>query len=239
MGVPCSVSSSRGGSPPARSSSRMSSSGASLQRPESTQAKSLERSAASSTISRSRPIGSRIHVAVPSKPVPPGSSDSNSKRKRPSAAKQARSAPSTPFSFALPVPSSCTAASSRPTAVRARSRSESGASPPDAGNERPQEASSGRIMAPGLYLAVPARVSASSPARLRLLPVQLGRSPRDLLGRDVFLVRGDRPDVAEGIDDRARAVAVELVLQRPDELRARVDRLLHERVHVLHVQADA
>jgi hypothetical protein len=40
------------------------------------------------------------------------------------------------------------------------------------------------------------------------------------LGGNVFGVRGDRPHVAEGIDDGAGAVAVELILDGADELGA-------------------
>ena len=37
-----------------------------------------------------------------------------------------------------------------------------------------------------------------------------------LLGRDVFDMSRDRPGVAEGIGQRTRAVAVELIFQRPE-----------------------
>src|SRR6185503_15697003 len=85
--------------------------------------------------------------------------------------------------------------------------------------------------------------SSACPPRLRgaflFSGVLLGRTLRDLLRREVFLVRGDGPHVAERIDHGARAIPVELVLHRPHDLRAGVLGLLHARVDVLDVQADA
>src|SRR5262245_4145519 len=40
------------------------------------------------------------------------------------------------------------------------------------------------------------------------------RAALELFGGDVFDVRGERPNVAERVDERAGAVAVELVLER-------------------------
>src|SRR5258706_219007 len=56
--------------------------------------------------------------------------------------------------------------------------------------------------------------------------------------RDVFRVGGDVPDMAIRVLDRAGAVAVELVFQRPRELGTCRHRLLHRVVHVLHVEME-
>ena len=61
----------------------------------------------------------------------------------------------------------------------------------------------------------------------------------DLLGRHVLDVRGDGPHVAEGIDERAAAVAVELVHDRPLLRGARRERLPEDAVDVLHVDHEA
>src|SRR5262245_34843407 len=58
-------------------------------------------------------------------------------------------------------------------------------------------------------------------------------------GRDVLDVRGERPHVAERVDERPGAVAVELVLQRPRLHRARGQRLREARVDVLDVEQEA
>src|ERR671919_2387264 len=60
-----------------------------------------------------------------------------------------------------------------------------------------------------------------------------------LVGRQVFLVRRDVPDMAEGILDGAGPVAVELVLDRPQLLRAGRHGLPGHGVHVLDVEMQA
>src|SRR5690606_16969433 len=70
------------------------------------------------------------------------------------------------------------------------------------------------------------------------LAFHLGGAPRELLGRNVFDVRRDRPLVAEGIPYRARAIAIELVLQGSLDRGADGDRLLEDGVAVLDVEAE-
>src|SRR5262249_31665606 len=70
----------------------------------------------------------------------------------------------------------------------------------------------------------------------RLALVLGGRALADLLHREVFLVRRHVPDVAVRIDDAPRAVTVELVLHRPERLRAGCDGATDDGVHVLDVQ---
>src|SRR5438093_4944875 len=70
------------------------------------------------------------------------------------------------------------------------------------------------------------------------LAEQLGGAPLHLLGRDVFFVGGDHPDVAERIFELAVAVAVELILDRPHERGAPGDRTASDRVDVLDVDVD-
>jgi hypothetical protein len=60
----------------------------------------------------------------------------------------------------------------------------------------------------------------------------------ELVGRQVVLVSGDRPHVAEGIHDGATPVPVELVLDRALDLGAGRLRLLHPRIDILHVEQD-
>src|SRR5262245_35487266 len=60
---------------------------------------------------------------------------------------------------------------------------------------------------------------------------QLGR-------RQILLVRGEVPDMAEWVLHRARAVAVELVLDRPDQLGACGHGALRHSVDILHVEVD-
>jgi hypothetical protein len=54
--------------------------------------------------------------------------------------------------------------------------------------------------------------------------VPLRHASHHLLRFDIYDVGGDRPSVAEGVDDVAVAVAVELVLCGPLELGAEPDR---------------
>src|SRR5262249_42739754 len=75
-------------------------------------------------------------------------------------------------------------------------------------------------------------------ARALLLAERL-EAPGDLLGGDVLRVRRQGPDVAVRVRQRARAVAVKLVLHRTHLLRAGGDGLAEARVHVLDVEADA
>ena len=51
-------------------------------------------------------------------------------------------------------------------------------------------------------------------------------APVHLFHRDVFLVRRDGPDVTKRIRQSSGTIAVELILQRLDFGRARIDRLL-------------
>src|SRR4051794_30068471 len=81
----------------------------------------------------------------------------------------------------------------------------------------------------------PAFPRADSAAGRRVLH-HLVHPPLHLLRRHVFLVRGDVPDVAVRVLDRAGAVAVELVLDRARELAAGGQCLLHCRVDVAHVE---
>src|SRR5262245_12609546 len=73
----------------------------------------------------------------------------------------------------------------------------------------------------------------------------LSRSLGGLLGallqlghREILLVRGEVPDMAEGIAERPGAVAVELVLHGLHDRAARFRRALHHLVGVRHVEMD-
>src|SRR5688572_18346113 len=57
----------------------------------------------------------------------------------------------------------------------------------------------------------------------------------DLLHRELLDVRGEVPDVAERVLERAAAVAIELVLERLLHGGARLDGAREGLVHVLHV----
>src|SRR5436190_4950970 len=109
-------------------------------------------------------------------------------------------------------------------------------------------AADGRIMRIGFsgYAAsapamAPARATDSanflSIPRPRLLGHIRGAA-LELGHRQILLVRGDVPDVAERILERAGAIAVELVLHRPDDLRAGGARARNSGVDVLHVHVD-
>jgi hypothetical protein len=70
-----------------------------------------------------------------------------------------------------------------------------------------------------------------------LLHILFG-APGHFIGRNIFDVRRDVPLVAEWIDDRAGAVAVELILDRTRLFRARRNRLLEDGVHIVDVERD-
>ena len=53
--------------------------------------------------------------------------------------------------------------------------------------------------------------------------------------RQFFRTRGDPPDIAGRVSQRASPIAPELILHRHVYLRAGADRLVEERVAVLHV----
>src|ERR1700737_3658325 len=59
----------------------------------------------------------------------------------------------------------------------------------------------------------------------------------DLLGRYIFLVGGDRPHVPGWIDNRARAIPIELVRQRALYFRPGGDGSVENRIAVLEVDA--
>jgi len=61
---------------------------------------------------------------------------------------------------------------------------------------------------------------------------------RSLVHRQIFLVRGDEPAIAERVLDPADAMAVKLVSHRPDELRPRRHGALDRAVDVLDVKVD-
>src|SRR5215211_257675 len=61
----------------------------------------------------------------------------------------------------------------------------------------------------------------------------------DLLGRQVFLVRGDRPLMPEWVLDAAEAIAPEHVFYRHRHRRAGIDGFLHGGVDVLRVDKEA
>src|SRR5690242_13918578 len=65
--------------------------------------------------------------------------------------------------------------------------------------------------------------------------MQLRHAPLDLFRRHVLDVRGDRPDVTERIDERAAAIAVELVGHRFPFRSTRGQRLAEDAVDVLDV----
>src|SRR5262245_57103268 len=114
-----------------------------------------------------------------------------------------RNGPSRPLVWTVPWPSTC-AGASVPRGARARSR---------------------HAAAPCASCTAADASATTSARRCRRTrcarsPMFLGGALHDLVGRQVFLVRRDRPHVAERIDDGARAIAVELVLDGADELRA-------------------
>lgn len=64
------------------------------------------------------------------------------------------------------------------------------------------------------------------------------RALADLFRAEILDARRDVPDVSEGIRDGAHPVAVGLVLQREELLRAGIEGALEERVGVLDVEVD-
>src|SRR6185503_5414889 len=60
--------------------------------------------------------------------------------------------------------------------------------------------------------------------------------PLHLLGGEVLLLHRHEPHVPERILDGPRAIAVELILERPDDLRARLDRAREHGVGVVDVE---
>src|SRR5687767_1057546 len=75
------------------------------------------------------------------------------------------------------------------------------------------------------------RARLSGPGRHRVVPPLL-----HFLGRDLFFARGEVPAMTERIHDEARAVAEELVFDRPEHGGPRVGRLLHGVIDVWHVK---
>src|SRR5262249_35765693 len=77
----------------------------------------------------------------------------------------------------------------------------------------------------------PPRRSRGSPLSCALLSPGAAyrfRAVLNFLGGEVFDLRRQRPAIAEGVGDLARAVAVELVLHRAAQLAAGGDGLLHD-----------
>src|SRR5881397_1137591 len=64
-------------------------------------------------------------------------------------------------------------------------------------------------------------------------------APLHRLRRDVFLVSGHPPEMPEGVFELAGAVAVELIYDRLAFLGSDGQRLLDERIHVLHIEMEA
>src|ERR1041384_3957059 len=71
-----------------------------------------------------------------------------------------------------------------------------------------------------------------------LLHIRFG-TPGHFIGGNILDVRRDVPLVAEWIDDRAGAVAVELVLDRTRLFRAGRNRLLEDGVHIVDVERNS
>src|ERR1039457_6495213 len=64
------------------------------------------------------------------------------------------------------------------------------------------------------------------------------RTPLHLFVGHVLLVRGEVPHVSERVFERAGAVAVELIRDRPQPLGARGLSLRGQRIHVLNINMD-
>src|SRR4051812_29557127 len=101
---------------------------------------------------------------------------------------------------------------------------------------------------PGVALRVRRQRWVGEPSRTGALPVPraerhlLGRrrlvTPVHLPGRNVFLVRGERPDVPERVGRRTGTIAVERILDRPQGRLAGGDALLEPRIDILDVEQD-
>jgi hypothetical protein len=63
-------------------------------------------------------------------------------------------------------------------------------------------------------------------------------APVDLFRRHIFDVGCHRPNMAEGIFQRAGAVAIELILQRANDFGSRIDGLLKALVNILQVEEE-
>src|SRR5437868_5554534 len=68
-----------------------------------------------------------------------------------------------------------------------------------------------------------------------LAPAQRRRTAADLVGRDILDMRRDVPEMAKRIDNRAKPVTVELVLDRPLQRRTGGDGFLRDRVDILEI----
>src|ERR1700677_820292 len=69
-----------------------------------------------------------------------------------------------------------------------------------------------------------------------LFPAQRRVAALHLFGRYIFEMAAQKPFVSEWIAHRARALAVELILERPDHGRAGLQRLLEGEIDVLDMQ---
>jgi hypothetical protein len=66
-----------------------------------------------------------------------------------------------------------------------------------------------------------------------------GGTPVDFGARQILLVRGDEPAMAERVGDAANAIAIELVGHRACELGARSDCLANDGVDILDIEMEA
>lgn len=60
----------------------------------------------------------------------------------------------------------------------------------------------------------------------------------DFFGGELFCLRGDHPDVAEGIGELAGALAVELILHRVEHFGAGSEGARGDCVHVIYLEVD-